>query len=125
MEKGKILIVEGHYETREALKWMFQQAGYTVLTAENTAIAWGAIGSFEPDLILTDLMMPLVAGEEFIRVLKRQPELAAIPIVVLSEYSDVFGENAKAAGATAVLRKPRDTWAVIETVNKLLSQSAE
>jgi CheY-like chemotaxis protein len=125
MEKGKILIVYGSRETREALELMFQQAGFSVFAAENAAVAWGALDSFEPDLILTDLMMPLVAGEEFIRVLKQQPRLVATPIVVLSEYSDIFGENAKAAGATVVLRKPRDMSAVIETVSKLLGKSEE
>jgi CheY-like chemotaxis protein len=122
MGKWKILIVEGNDETRETLKRMFQQAGFTVLAAENTAVAFGALSSFEPDLILTDLIMPLVAGTEFIKLLKRQPKLSATPIVVLTEYADIFGENAKAAGATEVLRKPRDISAVVETVENLLGQ---
>ena len=122
MEKRKILVVEGHIEIREALEQTFQQAGFTVLAAENTAVAFDLLSSFDPDLVLTDLLLPLLAGENFIKALRRVPKLTDIPIVVLTEYSDAFSKNAKAAGATEVLRKPRDLPLVIRTVKALLGE---
>ncbi len=122
MEKRKILVVEGNYETREMLERTFQHAGFAVLAAENTAVAFDLLTSFEPDLVLTDLLLPLVAGENFIKALRRVPKLTDKPIIVLTEYSDAFSQNAKDAGATEVLRKPRDLPLVIKTVKVLLGE---
>ena len=125
MGKGRIAVVENKRETRESLDLMLQAEGFEVLTAEHSAAVFELLSSFKPDLILTDLLLPLVAGENFIRALKHQPQLSATLIVVLTEYSEAFGEHAKAAGATAVLRTPRDLRVAIETVKNLLGKQPE
>ena len=120
--EGTILVVEDDADTRDLLQWILQQEGFEVVTAENGAVALRSLESTKPDLILTDLMMPLVTGEVLIKTLKKRQGCGDTPIIVLTAFSDAFGEEARAAGATAVLRKPRDIPQVAQTVNRLLGR---
>jgi len=122
-QRQTILVVDDDFDTREMLKWMLRTEGYLAIMAENGAIALRALEEIKPDLIVTDLMMPLVSGEQFIRALKGRPELAELPILVLTAFSGIFGSQAVAAGATEVFEKPKDLARLVRTINRLLGQA--
>lgn len=80
--------------------------GHAVVTAGTAAEALAAVAAGAPDLVLLDLMLPDRPGVEVLRELRARPELAAVPVVVLSNaYLEEDMAAARAAGATALAAK--------------------
>jgi CheY-like chemotaxis protein len=102
----RVLVVEDDGLIRESLVEALEEHGYQVTGVGNGREALDALAtSPRPDVILLDLMMPVMDGRSFRDEQLRDPALAAIPVVVLSAASDVLraGAEMRAAG---VLRKP-------------------
>jgi CheY-like chemotaxis protein len=101
--KGKrILLVEDDEITRGAIKMVLEWEGYQVDCAANGQEALDYLhGQGEPELILLDVMMPVLDGEQFRREQKRDPSLAKIPVVVVSAL-----EAAARLDAAGHVRKP-------------------
>ena len=81
---SKLLIVDDEVAILEALTDILSVEGYEVATAANGAEGLKRAGEDRPDLILLDLMMPVMDGQEMLRRLKESPDLRAIPVVVMS-----------------------------------------
>ena len=79
-----VLVVEDDAELREILQAEFELEGLTALTATNGSEAVTAAREFKPDLILMDLMMPVMDGIEATKILKANEETKHIPIVMLT-----------------------------------------
>lgn len=122
MGKAFIIIVEDHDATREVMQFLLRCEGFEVWSAEDGEQALGLVLDRRPDLIVTDLMMPRMGGLELIRRVRHLPGCAELPIVVLSAYVGDYLQEATEAGATDVLRKPRDVTLLPETVDRLLGQ---
>jgi CheY-like chemotaxis protein len=111
-----ILIVEDDALTREALTCMLEEDGYQVQSAANGRDALDRLRrSGAPDLILLDLMMPVMNGWDFIRAQMKDPALAAIPVVVCSGTSDCK-QQAAALGAAGYLKKPIEFDTLLQAV---------
>lgn len=88
MSKSKVAIIEddaaisGMYELKLGL------CGYDVKVAHNGELGLKLIESFQPEVILLDLMMPVMNGLEVLKVLKDKPELTNAKIMVLSNMGD-------------------------------------
>ena len=106
---GKILIVDDEAAARRGLEQLLQRQGYEVHGCGDGAGALAECASFQPDLILLDVMMPGLDGFEVCRRLKSNPETRLIPVVLvtgLTERDDrIAGIN---AGADDFLNKPID-----------------
>ena len=97
---AEILIVDDEPDVRFVLKLAFESAGHQIVEAHHGVAALERVEDSRPDLVVTDVMMPLLDGIELVRRLRSNPETAAIPILLLSS-------NATAAtGADAALAKP-------------------
>lgn len=81
---GKILIIEDDRFVRKAYEAKLTLAGFTVITAIDGGEAIELTKTEKPDLILLDLMLPVVSGFEYLRVIKENPETKDIPIVIIS-----------------------------------------
>jgi CheY-like chemotaxis protein len=81
---SKLLIVDDEVAILEALTDILSVEGYEVATAANGAEGLKRAGEERPDLILLDLMMPVMDGQEMLRRLKESPDLRTIPVVVMS-----------------------------------------
>ena len=108
-----VLIAEDEEPIAEALAYVVQSAGYRAVVAVHGSAALELAHALRPDLIMTDLMMPQMGGEELIRAL-RQTWLGTVPPIVLMTAAG--RRYAEAAGADAVLLKPFE----IEEVEALL-----
>ena len=80
-----------------------ERAGYEIVEAGHGAAALEHIRRSRPDLVITDLMMPVMNGRELIERLRAQPETASIPILILSANSRLL-----LGKADALLPKPFD-----------------
>lgn len=80
----KVLVVDDDRDNREQITELLDAQGYFASSAENGAQAIALLeGGLDPDLILTDLMMPVMSGWDFCEALKKSPGWRSIPIVVL------------------------------------------
>jgi len=87
MGKAKLLIVEDEEDIRELVELNLTQEGYEVLSCETGEQALEIAGSKLPDLIILDLMLPIIDGFEVCRIIKNNDITAHIPIIILSAKS--------------------------------------
>jgi len=117
---SKLLIVDDEVAILEALMDILSVEGYAVSTAANGAEGLQQVGRDRPDLILLDLMMPVMDGQEMLRRLKEDPSLRSIPVVVMSA-----GRVTKAElQGSRFLAKPFELDDLLDTVTAELNRKA-
>jgi CheY-like chemotaxis protein len=112
---SRILVVDDEPDQRFLLRRMFERAGHEVSDATDGAAALRAVRESAPDLVVTDMMMPVMDGMELIRCLRGDPATAHIPILAAS------GDTHLADAADAIVPKPyelRHLLAVAEALMK-------
>jgi CheY-like chemotaxis protein len=108
-----LLIVEDDHDTRVSLRWILEREGYLVLSAADGRQAMSLLKGIEPPaVILLDMMMPLMDGNEFLTQLLREERLKHIPVIIVSAFPQVVRRGT----ATDFLRKPVDLDQLIETI---------
>ena len=105
---SRILVVDDEAAIRTFLVEGLTDAGYTVATAGNGAEALDLAREHGSDVVLLDLLMPVMDGLSFLRARQAQPDLARVPVVVLSAAGLDMLSAATRLRATAVLSKPLD-----------------
>jgi CheY-like chemotaxis protein len=119
-----ILVVDDAPTNRELILETLTPYGYDVRLAESVAEAMEILRDFTPDLILSDLHMPGEDGFKFIRRIKDDPRLAALPFMFIS--SSVWGENdretALALGITRFLLRPIEPRRLIDEIARCLPE---
>ncbi len=115
---GKILVVDDEPAHRFLLRRIFERAGHEVVDAGDGAAALRAVASSPPDLVVTDMMMPVMDGAELIRRLRSEPATAGIAILAASS-DPLFAD-----GADAVVPKPYSVHQLIEVAEALLMKDA-
>lgn len=120
---GSVLIVEDDPETREMLKALLATEGIYAVAAEDGLEALHLLRAVRhrapdaPCLVLLDLEMPRLGGNEFRRAQLGDPTVANVPVAVISGATDLQ-ERADAMGAVATLTKPLDIDALMEVVKR-------
>ncbi|MBA7479181.1 Sensor histidine kinase RcsC [subsurface metagenome] len=122
----KILVVDDDKNLVKSLKYQLGKRGYSTSVAHNGKIALQKVGSQPPDLILLDIMMPEMDGYEVMKALKRQPEAAQIPILVMTGI-EIDGSRVKAlsVGATDYFTKSGGFSKMFETIEIILGGKPE
>lgn len=112
---NEVLIVEDDTAIRESLKELLEMDGYEVYTAEHGRDALWVLREHKPAVILMDLMMPEMNGFEFLAQRRNDPEIAAIPVVVMTAEPAL----ARRVGddAAAVFSKPFDVNTLIPMID--------
>ena len=113
---ARILVVDDESDQRFLLRTIFERAGHEVSDAGDGAAALRAVRESAPDLVVTDMMMPVMGGDEFIRRLRSEPATANIPILAAS------GDLHLAVGADAVIAKPYKWEQLTEVADGLLGE---
>jgi CheY-like chemotaxis protein len=117
MIAAEILVVDDERPLRELLASVLADGGYRVTTAIHGRDALDRIEEARPDLIITDLMMPVMGGVELYRALKDRAETRAIPIIVMSAG---LPRPIELAEVDAFIAKPFDVEAVEAAVRHRL-----
>lgn len=103
-----VLVVEDEDDIRELLVLLLSMDGLEVASARDGLEALAAMRHGErPAVILLDLMMPRMSGDDFLRVRRRDPELARVPTVIVSGDPEAARTGAQ-LGADGLLMKPLD-----------------
>lgn len=113
---ARILVVDDEPDQRFLLRRIFERAGHEVAEAGHGAAALTAVRESSPDLVVTDIMMPVMDGVELIRRLRSEPATAAIPILAAS------GDPHLAGVADAVVPKPYDIHNLLAVADDLLKK---
>jgi two-component system, cell cycle response regulator DivK len=103
----RILVVEDQPDNRQILRDLFESTGYEIVEAEDGQAGVVAAKAQRPDLILMDIQLPVMDGYEATRRIKADPDLRAIPIIVVTSYA-LSGDDvkARAAGCDGYVTKP-------------------
>jgi CheY-like chemotaxis protein len=112
----RVLIVEDEKPIRELLNDFLSDEGYQTLLAENGQRGIELARAEQPDLILMDLMLPLLDGFAAMRALKEDPETRKIPVVVMSANSVLLLHLSDQLLADETLRKPFDLDQVLHVI---------
>jgi CheY-like chemotaxis protein len=105
-EKKRILLLDDSTITLEMEKAVLEDRGYKVAIASNLLEFQKELDAFQPEIILTDLMMPDISGKDIVRVLKQDFHTEKIPIILFSSKADDELEQiAEQAGADGFLSK--------------------
>jgi signal transduction histidine kinase/DNA-binding NarL/FixJ family response regulator len=120
-EKRTILIVDDKWENRSVIVNLLEPIGFTVIEASQGQEGWEQIKAHQPDLIITDLVMPEMDGFEFIKSL-RQSEKFKDTAVIASSASVFAVDQYKSidVGADAFLPKPIEVETLLELLRKFL-----
>jgi CheY-like chemotaxis protein len=113
MPTRPVLVVDDDPDIRETLRFVLEDAGYPVYAAENGREALEVLASADqlPGLILLDLMMPVMSGDELLKALKAVKALAQIPVTVVTASGAPMPPL-----ASGLLQKPVDLDALLRMV---------
>jgi CheY-like chemotaxis protein len=105
----RILIVDDHLDSREALRLVTESFGATVLAAEDGFEGLAIAHDWTPDLVLCDLRMPGLDGYTFLHRLREDPRLRGIRVLAVSAFgSDADMKRTRLAGFVGHIVKPID-----------------
>lgn len=117
--RPRILVVDDSPDMRDILRQVLVPAGYDVVSVASGARALAHMSSDAPDVVITDLLMPGMSGFTLRAAMLRRPELARIPVIILSGYWQRPSETLEAA---AVLPKPLNIDLLLSTVSRLVGE---
>ncbi|HYH74830.1 MAG TPA: response regulator [Candidatus Saccharimonadales bacterium] len=120
--KSRILIIEDEKPLREAFAFLLESEGYVVELAENGKVGLDKLAVFKPDLVLLDMLMPVMNGQEFLK----EANLQAAPTIktlMLSNLSDpITLDDAHVYGVTdSVLKADLSPAELAAKIKKLLA----
>jgi len=119
---SNILIIEDDEAIRTSLSDVLISEGYKIYDAANGKIAFEVLETLtDSSLLLLDLMMPAMNGYEFSSAIKKMPQYAKHPIVIMSASRD--GEQYAKQEGYPFLKKPLDVEGLLELVAKFCSKN--
>ncbi len=104
---ASVLVVEDHADLREMLAVLLESEGYDVHTARNGAEALSSLAKARPSVILLDLMMPVMSGDEFRQRQLADPRYRDVPVICMSAAHD-GRERCERMHANLYFQKPVD-----------------
>ncbi|MEL6361011.1 MAG: hybrid sensor histidine kinase/response regulator [Pseudomonadota bacterium] len=112
-ERTDIIIVDDDPIMRELACANLSEAGYIVRAAENGQAGLEAVKKYRPDLVISDLDMPVMSGYALTEQIRSHPELSQTPVIVITGSDHAAAvEQAFASGATSFVAKPIN-WALL------------
>jgi CheY-like chemotaxis protein len=117
-------VVDDDINIRKMMIAALKRDGYTFLEAPNGRDALELMRSEHPDVVVLDLMMPIVSGWQVLQERQHDPELARIPVIVVSANRDPELATAIDKGVCAFLPKPFDIGALAALVKSCVPHPA-
>jgi CheY-like chemotaxis protein len=121
---AKILVCDDEQEILDITRLILEEEGYQVMATIDSGRVAHIVEKEMPDVLLIDLWMPGMSGDQVISQLRKDEKINHLPIVVISASKD-GKEIAYASGADDFLEKPYDIEALLAIVQKQLTTSYE
>jgi len=116
----RVLLVEDAPFLRYAFGRLLRLHGFEVMEANDGREALDCLSTFRPQLIVTDLVMPLMDGVELIQKLRAAPETTDVPVVAITaDATEQAEQRAREAGAVDFLAKPIDLPTLLDRLRAL------
>ena len=116
----KVLVVEDNSDARELMKAILENEHFQVVEAADGIQGLERASAELPDLIITDLSMPRLNGQEMIRRLRRSPENKHVPILAITAHGIERAVEAIKSGASRALARPIENHLLLAFVFDLL-----
>lgn len=115
----KVLVVDDSQTVRRSAELFLRQGGHEVLLAEDGYEALAKIHDFAPDLVFCDILMPRLDGYQTCAIIKRHPNFAHLPVVMLSSKDGVFDiARGRMVGSQEHLTKPFSREQLLDAVQR-------
>jgi len=125
MSDKRVLVVDDEIHIVQVVAIKLRNNGFDVITAENGAQALELTCTKHPDLVITDFQMPVMTGLELVENLRKRPETAELPIIMLTARGfAIEDEKKKALKVSACLSKPFSPREVLQSVQEVLGLHA-
>jgi CheY-like chemotaxis protein len=121
LQGARILVVDDDPDTLEVECFLLASQGCKLVCVESVEAAVAAIRKSPPDLVITDCAMPIQDGFDLLHRIKAQPELDAIPTLMVTAHANPeLRDRALQEGFDAFLTKPVDPARLVKVVEKLI-----
>jgi CheY-like chemotaxis protein len=122
-DMGKILIVEDEEFLREAFEMLLKTEGFDVYIAENGKVGLAKLAKIKPDVVLLDIIMPVMNGVEFLKQADLRQNYPNTKVIVMSNLSDpIAAPQTKSYGVYRTIIKanlsPLDLVRIVKSVTK-------
>ncbi|MBI3972781.1 MAG: response regulator [Chloroflexi bacterium] len=120
----KIMVVDDEPDIRDIVAAVLEDEGYSVVVASNGQQALEMLPAERPDLVVLDVMMPRMDGRELLRRMGEHPELARLPVIVMSAAARVDRVDSGAPKIAAFVAKPFDLEFMLGTIEQIVKREA-
>jgi chemosensory pili system protein ChpA (sensor histidine kinase/response regulator) len=116
-----VLVVDDDLPIQSIVADVLTEVGYEVLVANNGAEALRHLRARVPDVMITDLRMPVLDGWSLVQMCRAEPTLRDVPVVVITAERDRHAEPLAALGVVEVVGKPFDIPMLLTTILSLVA----
>ncbi len=117
----RILIVDDELDLVKVTGFRLKKAGYQVLISVDGRQALELIQKDPPDLVLLDLLLPQIQGDQVCRQIKQDPKLKHIPVILFTATAVNVPDKVKEVGADDYLTKPFDPEELLSRISEILA----
>jgi len=120
----KIMIVDDEENITELVNAIFKKEGFDVISANSGKECLEKLTKVKPDLILMDMMMPLMTGRETLEKIRKNPKTKGLKVAFLTvvRFSEIGKDELKDLGVSDYITKPFDNKDLIKRVRKIVGQ---
>ena len=120
MRRLHVLLVENDVDARSLYGFMLFKAGFQVSTAQNGFEALAVMQERRPNIIITDIAMPVLSGVDLIKLVRSREEYADLPLIAMTGHGEKIRRLATAAGANKAMDKPISEVEMREAIESVL-----
>ncbi|MFN0256427.1 response regulator [Pedobacter ureilyticus] len=120
MKRKTILICDDDPGILEMLELVLEDTGHDIIPEANSLNVRAIVNKKVPDLVILDLWMPVLSGDQVLKMFRENPSTKDLPVIVISASTD-GNDIALKAGATHFLAKPFDVEKLLELVEEYLN----
>jgi twitching motility two-component system response regulator PilH len=123
---ARVLLIDDELQIAHVMRLLLEQRGHSVLVAEDGSRGLALAQRQAPDVILLDIMMPIMDGFATLEALQASPRTSSIPVLIVSAMQpEQVEQRCYSLGARGYVQKPFDAGILIGTVEELAASRAD